>query len=238
MDLQEKNKKLSDSSPQEILSWAFEEFKDKLFFASSFGAEDVAIIDMISKINPNALIITLDTGRLPEETYEIMERIRQKYNLKMISFFPSHKALKELVNKKGFYSFRNSLSDRKECCRIRKIEPLKRALSRVDAWITGLRKEQSATRKDIQILVEDDLVPGKIKINPLLNWTEEKVWEYIRQNNVPYNRLHDKNYPSIGCAPCTREIKQGETIRAGRWWWENPEQKECGLHACNNGHKK
>ncbi len=213
-----------------VLGWALKEFGDKVAFASSFGAEDVVVIDLLSKIKPMARVFTLDTGRLNEETYEVMERIRSKYGITIESYFPDRVKIEELERQKGFFSFRESVENRKECCGIRKVEPLNRALTGLKAWITGLRREQAVTRTAIQKIEVDEAHGGILKINPLADWSEKQVWDYIKVNKVPYNRLHDLGYPSIGCAPCTRGIKPGEDVRAGRWWWENPENKECGLH--------
>lgn len=235
LNLEEEQKKLENKKAEDILKWAFNKFKDKIVFASSFGAEDVVLVNMISNLNPNAKIITLDTGRLSEETYELMEKIRKKYPVDIITYFPDKEEMEKLVNEKGFFSFMQDIKNRKECCRIRKINPLKRALHGMDAWITGLRSSQSVTRQQVQN-IEQDSQFNLIKINPLLNWSEKEIWDYIRRNNVPYNKLHDKNYPSVGCEPCTRAIEKGEDVRAGRWWWENPENKECGLHDyCEKG---
>lgn len=229
-EIEETNKKLEKSSAEEVLKWAIERFYPKIAFASSFGAEDCIVIDMIAKINPKAKIFTLDTGRLPEETYDVMERIREKYKIPIEVYFPDRKVVEELETKEGFYSFRKSIEARKYCCGIRKIEPLKRALTGLDAWITGLRREQAVTRAETG-KIEIDAANNIVKINPLADWKERDVWDYIKKHSVPYNALHDKNYPSIGCAPCTRAVKPGEDVRAGRWWWELPEQKECGLHS-------
>ncbi len=214
----------------EVLTWALKEFGDKVSFASSFGAEDVVLIDLISKFSPGLSVFTLDTGRLNEETYEVMERVRSKYKIQIFSHFPEASKVEALERQKGFFSFRESIENRKECCGIRKVEPLNRALSGLKAWVTGLRREQAVTRTAIQKIEIDEAHGGIFKINPLADWTEKQVWDYIKANQVPYNRLHDMGYPSIGCAPCTRAIKPGEDVRAGRWWWENPENKECGLH--------
>lgn len=215
---------------EEVLKFALEKFGNKVGLASSFGAEDVVLIDLISKIDKNATIFTLDTARLHEETYDVTERVRKKYGVKIKAYFPDQKKVEELEKTKGFYSFRESLENRKECCGIRKVESLKRALSELDAWITGLRKEQVVTRTAIHKVQIDETNNNIVKFNPLADWTEKQVWDYIKKNDVPYNKLHDKNFPSIGCSPCTRAIKPGEDFRAGRWWWENPETKECGLH--------
>lgn len=217
-------------SPEELLRWSMDQYGDKAGLASSFGMEDMVLIDMIAKLNGPLTIFTLDTGRLHEETYELMDRVRSKYGLEIKTYFPDRDKVENLVREKGFFSFRESVDNRKECCYIRKVEPLNRALGELKAWITGLRRSQGVTRTDIPKVMEDADHPPLIKINPLAEWTEEQVMNYIIENNVPINILHKRNYPSIGCAPCTRPVEHGEDIRAGRWWWENPEHKECGLH--------
>ncbi len=221
---------MPSEQPEEILKWALKEFYPHLALASSFGAEDVVLIDMLVKLEPKARIFTLDTGRLNEETYDVMERIRRKYKVSIESYFPDFKKVEALERQKGFYSFRESVENRKECCHIRKVEPLERALKGLEAWITGLRREQAVTRQGVEKIEKDPAHGGIVKINPLADWTHEQVWDYIRKNEEPYNKLHDLGYPSIGCSPCTRAVKPGEDTRAGRWWWENPENKECGLH--------
>ena len=230
MDLKNVNAGLAGKSPQDVLAWALKEFKGKIALASSFGAEDVVLIDMLVTLDPQARVFTLDTGRLNEETYEVMERVRERYKISIESYFPDAAKVEALERSKGFYSFRDSVENRKECCGIRKVEPLGRALKGLSAWITGLRREQSVTRAEVEKVEADTAHPGLFKINPLADWTEKQVWEYIKTNKVPYNRLHDAGSPSVGCAPCTRAVAPGEDIRAGRWWWENPEHKECGLH--------
>jgi phosphoadenosine phosphosulfate reductase len=223
------NKEHEKSSATAFLQWALRSIPH-LKLASSFGAEDVVLVDILSKLEPRVPIFTLDTGRLNEETYEVMEAVRRKYKVEIESYFPDASKVEALERAKGFYSFRESIENRKECCGIRKVEPLNRALKGVDAWITGLRREQAVTRTGVDKIEIDPIHPGIFKLNPLADWTYEDVLNYIKKNNVPYNQLHDVGYPSIGCAPCTRAIKPGEDIRAGRWWWENPEHKECGLH--------
>ena len=225
----ELNGQLTGKSAEEIVRWAAEKFGTEIAFASSFGAEDVALIDIISRVAPELRMFTLDTGRLHDETYEVMERVRVRYQMPIVSYFPDREAVEKLEREKGYYSFRESVENRKECCGIRKVVPLKRALSGLSAWMTGLRREQSVTRTEMQAL-EWDEGNGIAKVNPLIDWSEQDVWDYIKANDVPYNLLHDRGFPSIGCAPCTRAIKPGEDVRAGRWWWENPENKECGLH--------
>ena len=217
-------------SPQEILEWAFEQYGARVGIASSFGLEDMVLIDMASKITKQFTVFTLDTGRLHEETYLTMDRTRSHYGISIQSYFPDTEAVQKLEREKGFFSFKESLENRKECCAIRKVEPLSRALSSLDAWITGIRRDQNVTRTDIQKVGEDTDRPPLIKINPIADWSLAQVQDYIEKNKVPTNPLHKQNYPSIGCAPCTRPIEEGEDIRAGRWWWENPDHKECGLH--------
>ena len=228
-DVDALNKELGGKSAEEIIRWAGETFGSEIKAASSFGAEDVVVLDLIAKTAPEIRIFTLDTGRLHDETYKVMESVRTKYELSMQTMFPSGEAVELLVAEKGYYSFLDSVENRKECCAIRKVGPLKRALSDATAWMTGLRRDQSVTRTDTPA-IEWDEGNGMLKVNPIIEWTNDDVWAYIKENNVPYNELHDKGFPSIGCAPCTRAIKEGEDIRAGRWWWENPEFKECGLH--------
>ncbi|MBI3615122.1 MAG: phosphoadenylyl-sulfate reductase [Candidatus Omnitrophica bacterium] len=229
-EISEVAKRLESQSAEDVLRWGIETFFPKIGFASSFGAEDVVVIDLISKVRKETTIFTLDTGRLPEETYEVMDQIRARYGVTITSYFPDRPAVEKLERGKGFYSFRQSIENRKECCGIRKVEPLNRALAELDAWVTGLRREQAVTRAALPKVEVDTAHRGMVKLNPIAEWTTQQVWDYIRKNKVPYNKLHDKNYPSIGCAPCTRAVKPGEDIRAGRWWWELPEQKECGLH--------
>jgi phosphoadenosine phosphosulfate reductase len=198
-------------------------------FASSLGAEDQVLTDLIVKSGLPIGIFSLDTGRLPAETYELMAAVEKHYGIKLNVYYPRHEAVEEYVRTQGINAFYDSIEQRKSCCHIRKVEPLKRALAGNKAWITGLRAEQAATRTTLP-LREFDAGNGLEKFNPLADWTEKEVWAYIRQHEVPYNALHDQFYPSIGCAPCTRAVSVGEDVRAGRWWWENPESKECGLH--------
>ena len=222
------NKELENKSTQEVVEFFFKNF-EKVALSSSLAAEDQVLTDLMLKENKNATIFTLDTGRLHPETYDVMDATNLKYGVKIDVFFPLNEKVQELYQTQGINGHYESIENRKNCCNIRKIEPLKRALRGLDVWITGLRAAQSVTRVDMP-LVEWDENFKVIKVNPLINWSEENVWDYIKENRVPYNKLHDKGFPSIGCAPCTRAIKDGEDIRAGRWWWENPEHKECGLH--------
>jgi phosphoadenosine phosphosulfate reductase len=229
-DVDALNEQLGSKSAEEIIRWAGETLGPDIKFANSFGAEDVVVMDIVARVAPNIRVFTLDTGRLNDETYEVMEATRFKYDdIPIEVMFPDTEKVEALVREKGFYSFRESVELRKECCAIRKVQPLKRALSDVSAWMTGLRRDQSVTRTDTPA-VEWDEGNGILKLNPIIEWSNDDVWAYIKQNKISYNKLHDKGFPSIGCAPCTRAIKPGEDIRAGRWWWENPEFKECGLH--------
>ncbi len=198
-------------------------------FANSLGAEDMVLTDLIAKHQPDIEMFSLDTGRLPQETYDLMQDVRAHYNVPLRVYFPSPALVEEYVGKYGVNGFYDSVENRRNCCHVRKVEPLKRALAGKKAWITGMRREQAVTRGNLEVS-SYDADHGLQKFNPLLDWTNAEVWEYIKANHVPYNALHDQFYPSIGCAPCTRPITPGEDIRAGRWWWENPEGKECGLH--------
>jgi len=221
---------LETQSAAELLEWAIQTYGPRVGLASSFGLEDMVLIDMSAQRGGGLTVFTLDTGRLHEETYETMERVRSRYGISVVSYFPDRAKVEALVREKGFFSFRESVENRKECCAIRKVEPLGRALAGLDAWITGLRREQGVTRTQIAKVHPDADHPPRIKINPLADWSEKQVLDYVETHKVPVNPLHKRNYPSIGCAPCTRPIEPGEDIRAGRWWWENPEHKECGLH--------
>src|SRR5574340_404012 len=198
-------------------------------FANSFGAEDMVLTDLIARYYPDITMFTLDTGRLPEETYTLMKEVADRYGIRVPIYFPDPAAVEEYVAQNGPNGFYDSVELRKRCCHIRKVEPLKRALSGKRAWITGLRRDQAPTRKDLA-QSEFDADNGLQKFSPLLDWSLSDVWDYLKEFDVPYNALHDKGYASIGCAPCTRAITPGEDIRAGRGWWEDPEIKECGLH--------
>lgn len=228
-EIKKLNNELYNASAEEILKRVLALFGDKIALSSSLGAEDQVLTDMVLKINSNARIFTLDTGRLFPETYDLIDRTSKKYKTSIEVFFPNNEKVQEMVNNKGINLFYESVENRKLCCHIRKIEPLQRAFASLDAWICGLRSSQSVTRTDIGV-VEWDSNNNLVKVNPLAKWSEQQVWDYIKEHKVPYNVLHDKGFPSIGCQPCTRAIMQGEDVRAGRWWWENPESKECGLH--------
>ncbi len=222
---------IENKSGPEILKWALNTFP-KIGLASSFGAEDVVLIDIISKLdkNNNIHIFTLDTGRLNQETYTLMDEIKDRYSRTIDVYFPNFQEVEDMVTEKGFNLMYKSIENRKLCCEIRKVKPLSRALEKFDAWITGLRREQASTRSNIKKIEIDSSHNNIVKINPISDWTNEMVWDYIHKNDVPYNKLHDSGYPSIGCEPCTRSIRPDEDPRAGRWWWEESLHKECGIH--------
>ena len=222
------------STAKEALQWASDNLHPKVGKASSFAAEDAVMIEMMVKINPKFRFFTLDTGRLPQETYDIIDIVRKKYNITIEVLFPDAKDVQDMVNEKGMNLFYDSVENRKLCCEIRKVHPMNKLLSTLDGWITGLRRDQTENRKDTQIFQIDHGHGGILKINPIINWTWDDVWDYIKKYNLPHNSLLDKGFPSIGCEPCTRAIKPGEDLRAGRWWWEQ-DNKECGLHI---DHKK
>jgi phosphoadenosine phosphosulfate reductase len=228
MEANELNKILSGLSPLEGLKWVAEHFPKSVKFSTAFGIEDQVVTHLIAKNNIAVEIFTLDTGRLFQETYDVMELTRNQYKLEITSYYPNQIKLQNMVSAKGPNSFYQSVDNRKECCAIRKVEPLKRALANTKIWITGIRAEQSTNRKQMQV-VEWDEQFQVIKYNPILHWTLDEVEAFVDVNNIPVNTLHSKGYPSIGCAPCTRAIMPGEDVRAGRWWWESS-SKECGLH--------
>ena len=242
-DIIELNKQFENSPPQEIVKWAVQSFSNQLSLACSLSGEDTTLLyildeeiakEKLKENTPNAFV--LDTGRLHEKSYELLDVCRNRYAVPIDIYFPQYQAVEKLVKEKGLYSFYNSLENRKECCFIRKIEPLHRALKNKKAWITGLRKEQSETRSNFSI-IELDTIPSTsnsiLKINPLLNWSWEMILDFSKKNKLPIHSLHKEAYPSIGCEPCTRAVKEGESLRSGRWWWEDASTKECGLHIKN-----
>ncbi len=214
-----------------ILEFAISTFSPNLAFACSFGLEDVSLLDLIGRRPEKPRIFFLDTGRLHQETFDILAAAKARYSLSIETFFPKHEAVEAFVNREGPNAFYDSLQLRKDCCFIRKVEPLNRALHGATAWITGLRRDQAATRSDLGPFEVDHAHGGILKVNPLIEWSLDETWAYVRKHDVPYNALHDQGFPSIGCAPCTRAVEPEEDIRAGRWWWEAPEHKECGLHS-------
>ena len=221
---------INQADPAAVLRRALELYHPAIALASSFSLEDIILIDLLMALRPDARVFALDTGRLNPETYECAEAVRRRYGLKIEWYFPKHDVVETLEREKGLFSFRDSVVARQECCFVRKVEPLRRALHGLHSWITGLRREQAVTRSALQVIETDAAHDGIIKIAPLADWTLEQAWAYVREHKLPYNRLYDQGYLSIGCAPCTRAVAPGEDQRAGRWWWENPEHKECGLH--------
>jgi len=215
---------------QDALKWALDNLHPRAAEASSFSAEDSVIINMMVKINPKARFFTLDTGRLNPETYTIIDELSKKYNITFEVMFPDAKEVEEMVTAKGINLFYDSVENRHLCWRIRKVHPLRNMLANLVGWITGIRRDQTSIRKNSSMLEIDEKYNGIVKINPLIDWTWDQVWDYIKKNKVPYHKLLDTGYPSIGCEPCTRAIKPGEDLRAGRRWWESNEHKECGLH--------
>ena len=221
------NERFRDASAEEVVGFFLQAYQGRIALSSSLSIEDQTLTDIIVRLQTAAKqtdpgscrIFTLDTGRLFPETYHIQMEV----------FFPDYNEVQRIVKQQGINLFYNSIESRHLCCQVRKLEPLRRAFQGLEAWICGLRREQSVTRQDMQV-VEWDEMHQLIKVNPLIAWTEQQVWDYIHQHHVPYNKLHDKGYPSIGCEPCTRAVKPGEDVRAGRWWWESPEHRECGLH--------
>ena len=220
---------IEGKSIKEALEQLCKEFPGKVIFTTSFGYEDQVITDLICSNNLPVEIVTLDTGRLFEETYKVFSRTIEKYKINIKTYHPDAGDVEELLSKKGPFSFYESVENRKECCFIRKVKPLKRALKGNMVWITGLRADQSTNRENMAALEWDEGY-DLIKYNPLLEWTLDNVKEHLKVNHVPYNVLHDRGFVSIGCAPCTRAIQPGEDFRAGRWWWESNSKKECGLH--------
>lgn len=221
---------LGSMSVEAFLARALSEFRGGLTFACSFSAEDIVLLDLLLRVEPRASVFVLDTGRLHQETYDLIDAVRQRCGRSFDSYVPEARALEALLREFGPNGFYSSVEARRACCRVRKVEPLARALTGRTAWLTGLRREQSVTRTGLALVAVDEAHGGILKLSPLADWNEARVWDYIRANRLPYNALHDRGYPSIGCAPCTRAIRRIEDLRAGRWWWEQPEHKECGLH--------
>ena len=215
--------------PVEALALLANQFPGEIVFSTSFGWEDQVITHMIFANNLPIKIFTLETGRLFPETYYVWNRTMEMYEKPIHAYYPNHELLEKMVNAKGPSSFYESVENRKECCGIRKVEPLKRALAGNKCWITGIRADQSANRQFMDNMEWDDQ-NNLIKFHPIYNWSLDQVKAYIKENNIPYNTLHDRGFPSIGCAPCTRAVQPGEDFRAGRWWWEDTSKKECGLH--------
>lgn len=215
---------------EEVLRWGLETFGRGLAISAAFIVEDMVVIDLAHKIDPTVRVFTLDTGRLPQETYELMDEVRGRYGIDIEVHFPDAAQTEAMVRKHGMNLFYSNMAMRLLCCQVRKVFPLERALAGCDAWVTGLRRQQNVTRANVPKIEHDAAHGGIVKINPIVDWTKDQVTAYMAANKVPYNKLLDRGYTSIGCAPCTRAISPGEDDRAGRWWWEDPESKECGLH--------
>ena len=223
------DERFSGQEPQEVLAYFLKEYKGHITLASSLGIEDQVLTAMVCSIDRQTPVFTLDTGRMFPETYSLIERTNLIYGIRIQLYFPDFHAVEEMVIEHGVNLFYESVEKRRLCCHVRKLEPLKRAFAGMKVWRCGLRHEQSVTR-NANRMVEWDEQNDMLKVNPLFDWTEEQTCDYIRKHGVPYNKLHDQGFPSIGCQPCTRAVQTGEDIRAGRWWWESPEHKECGLH--------
>lgn len=222
---------LESRTTAEILTWAIKNFHPRLALSCSFGnPEGMVLLDMMHRIEPAARVFVLDTGRMRQETYDLIDRVRDRYGKEVEVVLPEGQAVQNMVREHGMNLFYESLEKRKLCCRLRKVEPNERFLADLDAYVTGLRRDQNVTRSDTRKVELERTAGGIVKINPLVDWSHDDVWQYVRAQNVPVNRLHQQGFPSVGCAPCTRAVQAGEDPRAGRWWWENPETKECGLH--------
>ena len=219
-------------SAEQVLEWGFENFAPRIALSASFGSpEGMVILNLMQRIDPlRSRVFTIDTGRLPQETYNLMDRVRERYDMEIEVYFPKAERVEEMVRAKGLNLFYDSVADRRLCCAIRKVEPLDRALEGLDAWISGLRPEQSEARADVKAVQIDAVHGGRVKLNPLATWSKDQVADFVRKNGIPVNALHEQGYPSVGCGPCTRAVKAGEDERAGRWWWESESNRECGIH--------
>lgn len=218
-------------SPQEILTWSIKNFQPRIALSCSFGApEGLAILDMMHRIDPRSRVFVLDTGRLPQATHDLIDRARERYDKQVEVLLPRAADVQEMVRSRGMNLFYESIENRQQCCRVRKVEPLKRHLAGLDAWVSGLRRDQNITRANTPKVEVDYIHGGMVKINPIADWTHDDVLGYVDAQNVPVNRLHDEGYPSVGCAPCSRAVPEGDDPRSGRWWWEQPETRECGIH--------
>jgi len=225
-----------DASAEEVLRWGVSEFGDRLAVTTSFQATGMVILDMAACITGGDVqVFTLDTGRLHEQTYELIERVRRRYGIVVEMVTPDHRELSSMLRLHGPMLFKDGVSKRKLCCEIRKVRPLERKLASLDAWVTGLRRSQGGGRNEVETVSLDEEHGGIMKLAPLAHWTEKRVWDYIRRNDVPVHPLYSRGYPSIGCEPCTRAVKPGEPPRAGRWWWEGDADKECGIHVSPSG---
>jgi thioredoxin-dependent adenylylsulfate APS reductase len=223
--------RLESLDTQEILMWGIKNFHPSLALSTSFGGQEgLVLLDLMHRIEPEARVFVLDTGRLPQETYDLMDRVRERYGKSIEVYLPRAERVEAMVRERGLNLFYESLENRQLCCQVRKVEPLSRALAGLDAWVTALRRDQGVTRERIRKVEIDTVHGGLVKLNPLADWSTDQVEDYVRQHAVPVNRLHRQGYPTVGCAPCSRPVEPGEDPRAGRWWWEHPETKECGIH--------
>ena len=224
---------LEQATPVDLLRWTLSRFGEKAALVTAFQAEGLVLLDMVHRLLPDAepRVITIDTGRLPQETYDLIDQVRERYGVEVEVVFPRAEAVTEMVHRRGVNLFYRSPEDRRACCQTRKVEPLGRLLESLDAWITGLRRQQSSERAAIEPLELDETHGGLWKLNPLAHWSWQEVWDYIELHNVPYHAFYDRGYTTIGCAPCTRAVRPGADPRSGRWWWEEEDvSKECGLH--------
>lgn len=228
--IDELNRRFDRSQPQALLEWAVDRFGKEVALCTALGPEAMVLLHCASKLRTPLRVFTLDTGRLPRETHELMQRCEELYGMRFELYTPDPSALQEMVREHGINAFYRSVQLRELCCEVRKVRPLLRALEGLSAWVTGLSRAQAATRRDVRLIEIDTGHNDIVKINPLANWSEQSVWDYITDHGLPYNALHNRGYRSIGCAPCTRATNPGEDIRAGRWWWEESAKKECGLH--------
>jgi thioredoxin-dependent adenylylsulfate APS reductase len=219
-----------DREPEAVIHWGVEQFGPRLAIVTSFQAEGMVILDMATRIDPNIRVITIDTGRLPEETYAFIDQVRDRYGIDIEVYYPDAEEVRELVTQRGVNLFYQSVASRLACCQVRKVQPLLKALRGLSAWVTGLRREQSASRAHIRKIELDHDHGAMVKLNPLADWTQDEVWDYIQAREVPMHPLYQHGYTTISCAPCTRPIQLGEDARAGRWWWETDAPKECGMH--------
>ncbi len=240
LDLSSKNSMLEEVrrgalegwDAEKILTWAVRNFQPRLALTCSFGnPEGLVLLDMMHRIEPASRVFVIDTGRMPQETYDLIDRVRDRYDKRIEIVFPEAEAVQAMLQEHGPNLFYESLEKRQLCCRLRKVEPNRRMLAKLDAYVTGLRREQNVTRTGTRKVEIDEANGGIVKLNPLVDWSHDQVWQYVREHDVPTNRLHTQGYPTVGCAPCTRAVEPGEDPRAGRWWWERAETKECGIHA-------
>jgi phosphoadenosine phosphosulfate reductase len=235
--LQIRSGELETWDAREILTYAVENFHPRLALSASFGApEGMVLLDLMHQIEPTSRVFVLDTGRLPQATYDLIDRVRDRYGKPVEMLFPRFEDVEKITQAHGANLFYESIEKRKLCCQIRKVEPMRRYLAGLDAYVTGLRRDQNVTRTHTPKALIDESYGGVVKLNPIAGWSQDEVWDYVREHQIPVNRLHKSGYPSVGCDPCSRAIRPGEDIRAGRWWWESQDTKECGLHGQEQEH--